>query len=111
MQVLNSKGLASHTDPESCVQTSNCLGEALIGERAGRVLSRENFVDFGVLTVFARRKATPRQSISETGVGSTRSETPSMHGNTLSGNRESPCLPVEGEGTTGRSGKSKDGSR
>ena len=57
------------------------------------------------------RKAKLRQSLSETVAGSAWSETPHMHGNTLHGNRESPCLPVEGDGAAGRIGKSKDASR
>jgi hypothetical protein len=35
------KGLANHDGPESCVEWSNPLGEALTGESAGWVLSRE----------------------------------------------------------------------
>lgn len=41
MKVSNSKGLANHIGPESCAGGSNPLGEALTGERAGWVLSRE----------------------------------------------------------------------
>jgi hypothetical protein len=41
MEVSNVKGLANHDGPESCVERSNPRGEALTGERAGWVLSRE----------------------------------------------------------------------
>ncbi len=41
MKVSNVKGLANHDDPESCVVWSNPGGEALTGESAGWVLSRE----------------------------------------------------------------------
>lgn len=41
--------------------------------------------------------------------GSARSETPSMCGNILSENRESPLSPAKG--SAGRVGKSEDGSR
>ena len=41
MQVRNVEGLANRNGPESCVETGDRLGEALTGERAGRVLSRE----------------------------------------------------------------------
>jgi hypothetical protein len=34
-----------------------------------------------------------------------------MHGNTLRGSRESPCLPAERDGEAGRIGKSEDASR
>ncbi len=42
VQVLNSQGLANQSGSESCVGASNRSDEALIGERTGRVLSREN---------------------------------------------------------------------
>ncbi|SRR6266404_4039581 len=41
MKVSNVKGLANRDDPESCVEWSNPRGEALTGESAGWVLSRE----------------------------------------------------------------------
>ena len=42
MKVSNSKGIANHADPESCVCTRKVAGEALTGGRAGQVLSRES---------------------------------------------------------------------
>ena len=41
MQVLYVEDLANHDDPESCVGIREGVGEALTGEHAGRVLSRE----------------------------------------------------------------------
>ena len=41
VKVSDSEGLANHTGPESCVVVGNGCGEALTGERAGRVLSSE----------------------------------------------------------------------
>jgi len=41
MKVSHDKGLASHIGPESCVCGREEVDEALTGERAGRVLSRE----------------------------------------------------------------------
>lgn len=41
MKVLSSEGGASHTGPESCVVVREGRGEALTGEGAGRVFSRE----------------------------------------------------------------------
>ncbi len=41
MKVSYSKGVATHTDPESCVRSGNRAREALTGARAGQVLSRE----------------------------------------------------------------------
>jgi hypothetical protein len=43
MQVLYVEDLANHDDPESCVGIREGVGEALTGEHAGRVLSREKF--------------------------------------------------------------------
>jgi hypothetical protein len=43
--------------------------------------------------------------------GSARSETPSMCGNILRENRESPSSPAKKDGIAGRVGKSEDGSR
>ena len=45
------KGVAIPNGPESCVGSGNCLGEALTGERAGRVLSREIKIQIGVPTL------------------------------------------------------------
>jgi hypothetical protein len=41
MGVLHVEGLANRTDPESCVVACKGSGEALTGEHAGRVSSRE----------------------------------------------------------------------
>ena len=47
MKVSYSKGVATHTDPESCARTGNHAGEALTGARAGQVLSRESKITPG----------------------------------------------------------------
>ena len=44
MRVPYGEGVASHTGPESCGGDSNVMAEALTGERAGQVLSREILV-------------------------------------------------------------------
>ena len=44
MKVLYVEGLASHDGPESCGGAREGGGEALTGERAGRVLSREKLI-------------------------------------------------------------------
>jgi RNA-directed DNA polymerase len=41
MKELHGEGLASHTDPESCVDSRKAGHEALIGAHAGGVSSRE----------------------------------------------------------------------
>ena len=103
------EGLASHTDPESCVAAREGGGEALTGAGAGRVLSRE------ILPSECRRrsyerKATSRSSLCETLENSARSETPCMCRTTSRENREVPC-PATVDGTGVRIGKSKDAIR
>ena len=63
MKVSYSKGVATHTDPESCVRSGNRAGEALTGARAGQVLSRERKSIFGGPTASSVRKATWNRSL------------------------------------------------
>src|SRR4029079_11740552 len=99
------------TDPESCAVVREGGGEALTGERAGRVLSRENCgplrgadaVETGGRPHCSRRQRETREDPA-------RSETPSTHGSTSHGSREIPCPPAA-EGAAGRTGKSFDASR
>ncbi len=44
MQVHCDEDVAIHIRPESCADIREDVGEALTGERAGRPLSRERFV-------------------------------------------------------------------
>jgi hypothetical protein len=104
------EGLASHTGPESCAAVREGGREALTGERAGRVLSRErtslrdaDAVEEGGRPHLARRYRKTRRSPA-------RSETLRMLGGTSRENRESPWSPVA-DGAAGRIGKSKDGRR
>src|SRR5688572_28730512 len=88
MKVSNVKGLANRNDPESCVERSNPRGEALTGESAGWVLSREK--QFVRDADPVRRRGRP-QSTHRKGKGCwypARSETPGMHGSNLRENRE-----------------------
>ena len=111
MEVSYGEGVATHTGPESCAVGREAEGEALTGERAGRVLSREIFgqlrgadaVEIGGRPHHSRRHR-------ETRTDPARSETPSTPGNTSHGIREIPRLPVTG-GAAGRTGKSKDTRR
>lgn len=50
MKVPHNEGIASHIDPESCVDARKDIGEALTGERMGQVLSRESLLKNGVPT-------------------------------------------------------------
>ncbi len=91
MEVSYGEGLASRTGPESCVADREVSGEALTGECAGRVLSRERgFVrDADALPESGRPHRIRRNR--EADSSPARSETPHMHGNTLHGTREIPC--------------------
>jgi hypothetical protein len=53
MKELHGEGLASHTDPESCVVSREAGHEVLIGAHAGRVSSRLRLSDG-----YSARKAT-----------------------------------------------------
>ena len=64
------EGLASHTGPESCGGARKGDGEALTGERAGRVLSRERDLTPGRRRRGGRRKATSGASLSRDAVES-----------------------------------------
>lgn len=51
MEELHAEGLATHGDPESCVDVPRGRGEALTGARAGRAIEPRN-LRFGVPTLF-----------------------------------------------------------
>jgi len=104
------KGLAAHSGPESCVVAREGKGEALTGERAGRVLSRESRFLWGADAVGEGGRPHPRRRYRETPGNPARSETPSMYGSTSRENREIPCPPAA-DGVAGRVGKSKDTRR
>src|SRR3972149_2556404 len=103
MQEPHGEGQATHTGPESCAGDRQGAGEALTGERAGRVLSRENrTLRYADAVGGGRRPQSGRRYV-ETDWDPARSETPSMHGRISRENRESPGLPVaDGDGGPGR---------
>ena len=101
------EGLANHIGSESCGGGSNGTAEALTGVRAGQVLSREMLAYSRVPTKWVRRKATSGVSLSQDTVGPCAVEDLGTYGNTLRGNREILCSPLE-RGIRGRVGKSKD---
>lgn len=63
MEELYVEGLATHGDPESCVDDPRGRGEALTGARAGRAIEPRN-QEFGVPTLFKRWKATSPAALS-----------------------------------------------
>jgi hypothetical protein len=110
------EGLATHIGPESCVIVRKGEGEALTGVRAGRVLSREVHAPRrkpwalrGADAVELSGRPHPRRRIGKTPRDPARSQTPSMCGNTVHGNREvlRPSVPARAD----RIGKSKDERR
>ena len=107
MKVSDGEGLATHTDPESCGAARKGSVEALTGERAGRVLSRESLFLRSADAVGGVGRRNRWRRYRETLSGSARSETPCTYGSTSFGNREVLCSPVA-DGATGRAEKSKD---
>jgi hypothetical protein len=100
------KGLANHDGPESCGGARKSDGEALTGEVAGRVLSRERYRtrDADAVRTSGRQQSSDR--IGEGWWYPARSKTPGMHGSNLRENREilRPPKPAR----LGRIEKSKD---
>ncbi len=106
MKVSYGKGLATHTGPESCGAAREGGAEALTGEGAGRVFSRESSLrDADAVRRGGRQHRTHRHR--EVCSSPARSETPSTYGSTLHGNREIPGPPSAAV-ARGRIGKSED---
>ena len=104
------KGLATHTDPESCGAAREGGVEALTRERAGRVFSRvrTSLRDADAVRRCGRPHRVHRYR--EVCLSPARSETPCTYGSTSHGNREIPRSP-QTEYVWGRIGKSKDARR
>ena len=104
------EGLATHTGPESCGAACKGGVEALTGERAGRVFSRERTFLRGADAVRRSGRPHPAPRYRKRRRDPARSETPSTYGNTSHENREIPWSPVAAD-ATGRVGKSIDARR
>jgi len=100
------KGLANHNDPESCGGARKSDGEALTGEGAGRVLSRERYRTRDADAVRTSGRPQPSAREGEGWWYPARSKTPGMHGSNLRENRE--ILRLLQPARWGRIGKSKD---
>ena len=100
------KGLANHNGPESCGSAREGNVEALTGERAGWVLSREIINVRDADPVGERGRPQPPGRNGEARRYPARSETPGMHGSNLRENREILRPPTK-QGV-GRIEKSKD---
>jgi len=88
------EGGAPHTGPESCASVRKDDGEALTGERTGRVFTREraNLRDADALGAGGRPH--PVRRYRQTDESPARSQTPCMSGHTLDETQESPSPPV-----------------
>ena len=88
MKVSNVKGVANRNGPESCGGARKNAVEALTGESAGWVLSREMRDDWDADSVGVRGRPQPAFRFSEERWYPARSKTPGMHGSNLRENRE-----------------------
>lgn len=107
MQESYGEGVAIHAGPTSCVDACKGGGEALTGERAGRVISRESATLRGADAVGASGRPHRTRRERETRESPARPKTPCMPGHTSCGTRESPWPSAAG-GAADRVGKSKD---
>ena len=103
------KGIANHNGPESCGGARKGKAEALTGERAGRVLSREINLDRDADLVRRWGRPQPTRRNGKAWRYPARSETPGMHGSNLRENREILRPPTKRG--VGRIEKSKDERR
>ena len=101
-----SKGLATHTDPESCGATRKGGVEALTGEGAGRVFSHVRNLLRDAYAVGESGRPHPVHRYREVRRDPARSKTPCTYRSTSHGNREIPRSPqteyVWGSGLTAR---------
>ena len=107
MKESHSERLAIHTGPESWGVVRENNDEALTGEGAGRVFSRETYTLRNADAFRAGGRHNRMRRYREALPSSARSQTPSTYRSTLRGNREIPRSPMAKDGL-GRIGKSKD---
>jgi hypothetical protein len=102
------EGVANHTGPESCGGGSNATAEALTGERAGQVLSREILLKFRVSTLWDSTEGNIWHFVSARDAGTLHGRRPCACTETpyAGAGRSHVCL--QHEGAAGRIGKSKD---
>ena len=107
MKVSYSEVLANHTGSESCGVAREGGVEALTGEGAGRVFSRERHILRDADAVGESGRLHRMHRNREVDSSPARSQTPSTYRNTSHGNREVPRSP-RAEDVLGRIGKSED---
>ena len=97
---------ASHTDPESCAGRRKATGEALTGAHADQPLSCE-IKSFGTPPLSSHAEGNIGHGVNRESCSSpAQSKTLCMRGNSLSGNREIPSVPLD-DGVVGRSEKAE----
>ena len=106
IKISNVKGLANRDGPESCGGARKNAVEALTGESAGWVLSREKNLVRDADPVGERGRPQLTTRFGEGCWYPARSETPGMHGSNLRENRE--ILRPSKQACLGRIVKSKD---
>ena len=90
MKEPHRKGVANHPDPESCAGGGNIAGEALTGAHAGQPSSSE-ITSIGVPTLCCEGEGHTTDAASrKVSADAAESETLSMRGNSMRGNRETP---------------------
>ncbi len=102
--------VATHIGPESCGAARKSGVEALAGERAGRVFSRERTFLRDADAVGESGRLHRVHRYREVCLSPVRSETPCTYRDTSLGNREVPS-PPRTVVALGRIGKSKDARR
>ena len=107
MEKSHESGLATHNGPESCGAAREGGVEALTGDRAGRVFSRERHSLRDADAVGESGRPHPEHRYREVLRDPARSQTPCTYGSTSNGNREIPGSPRTAV-APGRIGKSKD---
>src|SRR5438105_4707315 len=88
MEELHIEGVATHDDPESCVDVCEDGDEALTGARAGRAIEPRNQRIRGADVVYAGGRPHRRQRYRKLSAGPARSENQGMHGTSMRENRE-----------------------
>jgi RNA-directed DNA polymerase len=114
MKEPHRKGVANHPDPESCAGGGNIAGEALAGAHAGQLLSSE-ITSIGVPTLCDEGEGHTRErDLCECSLDAAESETLSMRGNSVRGNRETPGVSLPNtarRAVAGRERSEKAGGR
>ena len=107
MEELCAEGLATHGDPQSCVDDPQGRGEALAGARAGRAIEPRNQCNRGADAVQEVEGNIPGGAIREPSGDPAWSKNQGMYGTFMRENRESPCPPVRLVSGAGRSGNAE----